>query len=924
MTRYPKPVARLLHPIAAVLGLTALILLVSGNPVHAQTQTPTFKIEASYSGLPQVYEGADVRFQVAATGGFVFGTDVTVEIETWEPNLDDGNGNNPSLQTHRVRFHGVLGLFPTKDFLVTAYVDGVDESAEASHILKAKLVASSDGSYALDAQNEAEFTILDPPSNVPRISIASDSTSITEGDAATFTLTRTGDTASSLNVQISVEDPQGFSRGDFWDPPPALPTSVEFGANSSTATVRLQTLDDRRDVPNDSIRVEIEPPRMQQSVSYLPGHTGLETSASTSVSDDDTAQELELNFGKEGVNDADVNEGDKLAFVVKRRQQDADTGNPATFTVRVETDRGGEDWRLEDWTEDTGTGRLYKDYALELSGSDLEVKEEFTVTFNGESESNWDYWASIRPIEDHAGNQLTTSDEAQYWTVKPGFRETTVDATDSGASNGIITIDADVTTVTEGESILFTLYRVDGPMSKPVTARVQTSETNRQTGHGVNPSPEYHNITIEAWRGHAEFSVYPYVDGEAETGADQLIADILSISQVDGVNRYREGSPNTLTIEINDPPSNSTLVTVAANPDSVVEGGSTTVTFTRTGGNTAQPLTVNIHVDDPDDRLRGNHWDPAPAIPTEVTIPANSTTQTLTLTFPDDQRDLEPAGLVKVHVLPGTGYYLGQTGIGGTFTTLSVTDNDTAQELAFKWGRISADSQHWEAGESYQTCDGSNCTPGPAEGTFHYDDGRNFAVTHGLKEPFPAHFVVSRRAQDIGKTATFVVRVEHNRAWESPRHSGWPTDPETGKRYQEFPLTLTGNQRQVVGRIEILDNGLLDDNSWHYSAEIKQIEDAADGTPLSDILEAQYWTVNGARNKTIWPAITLGVHIKLESVTPKEVPEGQDVTITLERNWGNPLEPIRSRCAPGSPTGACPTAPTQRTRSTTWCFPRSR
>ena len=208
MTRYPKPVIRLLHPIAAVLGLAALVLLVSGSPAHAQTQTPTFKIEASYSGLPQVYEGADVRFQVAATGGFVFGTDVTVEIETWEPNLDDGNGNNPSLQTHRVRFHGVLGLFPTKDFLVTAYVDGVDESAEASHILKAKLVASSDGSYALDAQNEAEFTILDPPSNVPRISIASDSTSITEGDAATFTLTRTGDTASPLNVQISVEDPK--------------------------------------------------------------------------------------------------------------------------------------------------------------------------------------------------------------------------------------------------------------------------------------------------------------------------------------------------------------------------------------------------------------------------------------------------------------------------------------------------------------------------------------------------------------------------------------------------------------------------------------------------------------------------------------------------------------------------------------------
>ena len=892
MTRYPKPFAHLLHPVAAALGLAALILLVSGNTAHAQTPTPSFKIEASYSGLPQVYEGAEVRFQVSATGGFVSGTDVTVEVETWEPNLDDGTGNNPSLQTHRVRFQGAVGLFPTKDILVTAYVDGVDESAEASHNLKARLVASSDGSYALDTRNEAEFTILDPPSNVPRISIASGSTSITEGDAATFTLTRTGDTASPLTVDISVEDLHGFTRGNHWDPPPTLPTSVVFVANSSTATVSLQTLDDHRDVPNGQITVEVDPPTMQQSVPYLLGQTGLETSASTTVSDNDTAQELELNFGKDGTNGASVYEGnyDELGIVVKRRQQDADTGVPARFTVRVETDRGGDDWRLEDWTEDTGTGRLYKDYPLQITGSDLEIKEELGSHLTANKNPTGSYWASIRPIEDHSGDQLTSSEEAQYWTVKSGFRETTVSATDSGASNGIITIDADVNTVTEGESILFTLYRVDGPMSKPVTARVKTSETNRQEGFGVNPSTEYHNVTIEAWRGHAEFTVYPYVDGVAETGADELIADILSISQVDGANRYREGSPNTFNIEIDDPPSSSTLVTVAANPTSVVEGGSTTVTFTRTGGETAQPLTVNILVDDPDDRLRGNHWDTAPVIPTQVAFPANSTTQTLTLTFPDDQRDLEPAGLVKVHVLPGTGYYLGLTGNNGTFTTLSVTDNDTAQELTFKWGRISADSEHWESGESYRTCDEGTCTPGPAEGTFYYDDDRGFAVRHQLMEPHPAHFVVSRRAQDTGKTATFVVRVEHNRLWESPRHSGWPTDPETGRRYQEFPLTLTGNQRQVVGRIELLDNG-LSDNSWHYSAEIKQVEDAADGTALSPTIEAQYWTVDGDRKKTIWPIHALGVHVKITSVAPKEVPEGQAVTIALERNWGNPLAP---------------------------------
>ena len=126
---------------------------------------------------------------------------------------------------------------------------------------------------------------------------------------------------------------------------------------------------------------------------------------------------------------------------------------------------------------------------------------------------------------------------------------------------------------------------------------------NRQVGFRDNPSTEYHNVTIEAWQGHAEFTVYPYVDGVAEAGADQLIAEILSISQVDGANRYGEGSPNNIDVEINDPPSGSTLVTVAANPTSVVEGGSSTITFTRAGGDITQPLTVNILVDDPDNRL---------------------------------------------------------------------------------------------------------------------------------------------------------------------------------------------------------------------------------------------------------------------------------------------------------------------------------
>ncbi len=892
MNRCARAVAYLFLTIASALALTAANVAFNDQPAHAQANTSAITIEADQAS---VYEGGLATFTLTRYGGHV--DPMMVQVKTWEPDWDTPSPN-PTEQTHDVMFAEGSRLATLR---VAAYRDTRTDAANTT--LKAQIQAASDNSYSVSNTDTATVEVVDFGSSAPLpvLSIANVAASITEGSPAEFRLTRAGEMAPAITVEIRVEDQGNLLRGDLWDPPPEIPTQVDIAANHGAATLSIPVPDDLRDMPSDDLKVVVLP-----SSDYLLGE-GIEVSDSIRVNDNDAAQELELNFGKDGTNGASVSESnaDKLAIVVKRRQQDANSGNSAFVTVRVETDRGGDDWRLEDWTEDTGTGRLHRDYPLELTGSDLEVKEELRVTFNGEPEGNWNYWASIRPIEGYAGGQLTSSEEAQYWTVKSGFRETAVNATDSGSSNGSISIDADVTTVTEGQSVLLTLYRVDGPMSKPVTVQVRTREPSRNPGSGTNPSTEFHDVTIQPWEGDAEFTVYPYVDAVTETGTDELIANIVSINQVDGADRYLEGSPNRLEIDITDPPSGSTLVTVAANPTSVVEGGSTTVTFTRAGGDTAQPLTVNIGVVDPDERLRGNHWDTAPAIPTEVTFPANSTTRTVTLTFPDDQRDLELAGLVYVHVLPGMGYYLGQTGKDGTFTTLSVSDNDTAQELTFKWGQISHESEHWEAGESYLTCDQGqgncsplicdegegNCTPGPAEGTFYYEDGRSFVVQHELQEPHPAHFLVSRRAQDIGKTTTFVVRVEHNRGWESPRHTDWSVDPETGNRYKEFPLTLTGNQRQVVGRIELLDNGIIDHNLWQYSAEIRQIEDAADGNALSPTVEGQYWTVSGDRKKTIRPDLVLGVIVKIDSVAPKPVAEGQAVTITLERQFGNPLEP---------------------------------
>ena len=226
----------------------------------------------------------------------------------------------------------------------------------------------------------------------------------------------------------------------------------------------------------------------------------------------------------------------------------------------------------------------------------------------------------------------------------------------------------------------------------------------------------------------------------------------------------------------------------------------------------------------------------------------------------------------------------------------AVRDNDTAQELQFWWGFVEPEQPAWRDGEEWKTCDSSPCIPGPAEGTFHYEDGRGFNPDYALRELWPAHFGVIRRTGDVGQTATFIVRVEHNRGWESPRHAHWPIDPVTGNHYFEFPLTLTGNQRQLVGRIELLDNGIPDPVGWEYSAEIKRIEDVSNGTVLTPAEEAMYWTVdeqpNRLRRNVIQPSDRGFPRIYFTDATPDPVMEGEQATFTIVRSGGNALEPL--------------------------------
>ena len=324
-----KPAGLFLFVFALAFGMATPLSLF--QPALASAQSSNITTVTITTSQTQIYESGLAIFNVTRTGGPF--DRMTVQVKTWEPDFDTPSPNITE-QTHNVSFAPAFRIATLK---VAAYND--DRADAANTTLNAQVQAPSDGAYEVGSPALATVEVIDfgnsPP--LPVVSIVPDQSSIAEGGTADFRLRRTGDSAQALTVDIRVEDPGDVLRGNHWDPPPQVPEQVDIAAGSVTHVESLSVPDDLRDIPSSDLKMVVLP-----SFDYLLG-TGIEVSASITVSDNDAAQELELNFGKEGVDEADADEGDRLKFVVKRRQEDADTGNPANFTVRLETDRSGPD-----------------------------------------------------------------------------------------------------------------------------------------------------------------------------------------------------------------------------------------------------------------------------------------------------------------------------------------------------------------------------------------------------------------------------------------------------------------------------------------------------------------------------------------------------------------------------------------------------
>ena len=128
---------------------------------------------------------------------------------------------------------------------------------------------------AADGRMLSNSPVARIPGPLPVVSIASDGSPVTEGTAAAFTLTRTGDATDALAVAVAVSESGTMAAAD-------APTEATFAAGASTAALAVATTDDAVVEASSAVTVALTP----GSGYAVAADAG---SAAVVVQDDDTA-----------------------------------------------------------------------------------------------------------------------------------------------------------------------------------------------------------------------------------------------------------------------------------------------------------------------------------------------------------------------------------------------------------------------------------------------------------------------------------------------------------------------------------------------------------------------------------------------------------------------------------------------------------
>ena len=228
------------------------------NPVD---ETPQVNPEVTISaGTTPVTEGTAATFTISASLAPTSALTVNVNV------TEDGDviSGTPS-STVTINANATTA---------TLTVNTVNDQADESNSVVTAEVETGTG-YTVGSSSSASVTVNDnddPPPGTPEVTISAGTTPVTEGTAATFTITVSPAQLTALTVGVKVTE-----DGDVISGTPS--STVTVNANATTATLTINTEDDGADESNSVVTAEVE-----TGTGYTVGST---SSASVTVNDND-------------------------------------------------------------------------------------------------------------------------------------------------------------------------------------------------------------------------------------------------------------------------------------------------------------------------------------------------------------------------------------------------------------------------------------------------------------------------------------------------------------------------------------------------------------------------------------------------------------------------------------------------------------
>ena len=457
-----------------------------------QQQEPAVTVSA---GTSPVTEGADASFTLTATPPPAADLAVNVTVAT-----DGDYGITAGSRT--------VTIPPTGSATLTLATTG--DTTDEPHGSVSVTVTDGDG-YTVGSSASGSVTVRDddePPPDTPAVTIAAGTSPVTEGGAATFTVTATPAPAADLPVAVTVT-----TAGDWGVTAGSQTVTID---TTGSATLTLATTGDATDEPDGSVTVTVT-----DGSGYTVGDPASDTVA---VRDDDVPV---VTIAADA---ASVTEGGSASFTL--------TANPvpaAPLAVSVTVATAG-------------------DYGV-TAGSQ-------TVTIDTTGSATLTLATTDDTTDEPDGSATVTVQTGSGYTVGTPASGT-VAVRDDDLPPPVVTIAAKAASVTEGGDAVFTLTADRAPAAA-LTVELAVSETGE--GDHVAASDEGPaTVTIAKDTTEAVFTLATVNDAVDEPDTSATVT-------VQPGAGYTVGAPASASVEVTDDDAPSTVPALSVGDSTAKEG----------------------------------------------------------------------------------------------------------------------------------------------------------------------------------------------------------------------------------------------------------------------------------------------------------------------------------------------------------------